>query len=533
VFRSIFFALLVVVSFTQPTFSAQTSPNVVIIFADDMGFSDLGCYGGEIQTPNLDRLAKGGLRFSQFYNTGRCWPSRASLMTGLYPHQSGKAMSFGEKAPRGYSGIIPQHFRMVPEVLAAAGYRSYHVGKWHLNKRGGKPLNETWPLARGYQHSYFVVSQNNFFNPYLLYDDTTKITRPGANGDYYITEAFTAKAVDYLKEHQTKSPDKPFFLYLAHTAPHFPLHALASDVARYRGKYREGWDVHRRRRYERLKKMGIVNCKFSPRDPDAKPWDSLSDEEQDEWDSRMATYAAMIHCLDRGVGDVLAQIEAMNATENTLVMFLSDNGSSAEYLVRGDGHREGAEPGAFDSYRCLEVGWSNASNSPFRFHKMWMHEGGIATPLICNWPGVIKQSGAITDQVGHIIDLFPTIMDAAGVKYPKMYDGKKTPILPGKSLLPIFKGKERAGHEFLFWEHVGNKALRQGDWKLVAEHQGDWELYNLKTDRSELENLADQKPKKLKSLVSTWQTYADSIGVVDWSSLPQSKSKPSADYRRK
>ena len=502
---------------------------MVLIMADDMGFSDLGCYGGEIDTPHLDRLAAGGLRFAQFYNTGRCWPTRASLLAGLYPHQTGRAMSFGPTAPRAYTGIIPPTCRMIPEVLAPVGYRSYHVGKWHLDS--GRGPNETWPLGRGFDRSYFLVTQNNYFSPRLVYDENEKITRPG--GDYYATEALSKRAVTYLERHAAGHSERPFFLYLAYTAPHFPLHALAEDVARFRGKYTAGWDVMREARYRRMRELGIVNCPLSPRDPDARAWDSLSDEEKDEWDARMATYAAMIHCVDRGVGYVVRQLEAMGALDDTLILFLSDNGSSAEYIVRGDGHQPGSPPGSRESYRCLEVGWSNVANAPLRMHKMWMHEGGIATPLIAHWPAEIEARGEITHQVGHVIDVLPTLVDVAGAAYPETFEGQRTTPLPGKSLAPILRGRKPEPREMLFWEHIGNKAVRQGDWKLVAEHGGPWELYDLGVDRSETNDLSAKHPEKVKELGELWAAYADRIGVVDWDTLPGSKRKPSPEYRRK
>jgi len=510
--------------------AADQRPNIVLIMADDMGYSDLGCFGGEIETPHLNALAKKGLRFSQFYNTGRCWPTRASLLTGLYPHQARKAMTFGPKAPPAYSGLVPNFCRMIPELLAEKGYRSYHIGKWHLNKPGREP-NETWPLGRGFGRSYFSVTQNNYFSPRLLYDEDQKIERPG--GDFYATRNFSTRAVEYLKQHARRYIDQPFFMYLAYTAPHFPLHALAEDVARFRGKYKDGWDRSRQARYRRLKEMGILNCELSPRDPDAKAWNSLSEKEQDEWDARMATYAAMIYRIDVGIGRVVEQLKSMSALDNTLILFLSDNGASAEYLVRGDGHKPGSAPGSAVSYRCLEVGWSNAANTPFRFHKIWVHEGGISTPLIAHWPQGIPSQGKITHDVGHVIDIMPTILDITGTIYPKTFHDEKTFPLPGRSLSPAFQGNRLEQHPFLFWEHVGNKAIRKGDWKLVAEHQGDWELYNLKVDRSELKNLAKTHPEKVRQLKQQWQQYADKIGVVDWDSLPQSRRKPSTNYRRK
>ncbi len=527
--------LLPVLYSKEKGFCAESTnrPNILIILADDMGFSDLGCYGGEIETPNIDALAENGLRFSQFYNTARCWPTRAALMTGRYQHQVGMAMNFGEKAPRAYTGIIPQAARMIPELLRPRGYRCYHVGKWHLNSRG-RMHNETWPLARGYDHSYFMFRQDNFFNPKMLFDDQTKIVRPGNDDvDYYVTTAFTNQAIRRLKEHSQQHSDKPFFMYLAHTAPHFPLHALAEDVARFRGKYRRGWDEIRKQRLARQKALGLLNCDLSPQDPVALKWDTLSETEKDEWDARMATHAAMIYRIDVGVGRIVDQLKQMNVMDNTLIFVLSDNGASAEYIVRGDGHQPGAAPGSRESYRCLEVSWSNASNTPFKEHKMWTYEGGISTPLIAHWPAGIKKPNRQTEHVGHVIDLLPTILDVADAEYPRTYQNNPTLSPTGLSFANLFINEKQKQHEFLFWEHTGNLALRSGDWKIVASEGQPWELYNLKQDRSELHNLASEKPKLMLDLVYRWQKYADKIGVVEWGTFPQSRRKHTPDYKKK
>ena len=505
-------------------------PNIVLILADDLGFSDLGCYGSEIETPALDRLAAGGLRFNQFYNTGRCWPTRASLMTGLYPHQSRMAMNFGEQAPPAYSGFVPPAARMIPELLAPRGYRSYHVGKWHLNSKGPKP-NDTWPLGRGFARSYALMDHDRYFSPKSHYEGNDALPSPA--DDFYVTDFMSDHAAKYLQQHAAAHADQPFFLYLAYTAPHFPLHARADDVARFRGKFRNGWDKLRAARHRRLQEQGLINCELSPRDPDAKEWASLSAAEQDEWDARMATYAAMIHALDRGVGQVVKQLEAMKVLDNTLILFLSDNGSSAEYLVRGDGHDPQAPPGSRATFRCLEVGWSNVANTPFRMHKMWAHEGGISTPLIAHWPARIKTRGTITPHIGHVIDILPTVLDITGASYPDTFDGQPITQPAGKSFAALFDGHDPPPCDFLFWEHIGNKALRQGDWKLVAEFRGEWELYNLQSDRSETKNLAAAQSGRVKQMASEWDAFAQKIGVVDWSTFPQSKAKPSAAYRMK
>ena len=517
---------------------AGDRPNFLVIMVDDMGFSDPGCYGGEIDTPNLDKLAAGGLRFTQFYNTARCWPSRAALLTGRYPHQAGHAMMYGQNAPRAYRGTTPEQGRFASEVLGQHGYRTYHVGKWHLHNRSAAKArkgtyaspqyNDSWPLGRGFHKSYCVKSQNNFFNPNQIFDEDKLIKRPGANGDYYITNAFTDRTIAYLQEHKQRHANEPFFLYLAHTAPHFPLHALPEDIARHKDRYRKGWDQIRSERLARQKQMGLLDCELSPRDEEAVAWDSLSDADKDKWATRMAIHAAMVYRIDVGIGRIVDQLRQMGSLDNTLILFLSDNGASAEYIVRGDGNDPNAPPGSGATYLCLEVGWSNASNTPFRQHKMWTHEGGVATPLIAHWPGGVKQGGELTDQVGHIIDVAPTLFDLAEVNA-----GSIKPAVTGRSLAPVLSGTRRKPHEFLFWEHTGNKAIRRADWKLVAENGKPWQLFNLKTDRSELHDLAMSKPDLVRTLLRQWQQYADETGVVEWNALPQSRRGPGGGYRKK
>lgn len=512
--------------------TAAEKPNVLLIMVDDMGFSDLGCYGGEVETPNLDKLAAGGLRFTQFYNPGRCWPTRISLLTGKYPHQAGHAMKFGPNAPRAYAGHTPDQGKFVSEALNEAGYRSYHVGKWHMDSNLIKgPPNPTHPLQRGFAHSYWILTQHNFFNPWRLQDDENIIQwpagkdNPAGDGKYYLTDDLTDRAIAQLREHAAGHADQPFFLYLAHTAPHFPLHALPEDIELHMdGRYAKGWDAIRAERHARMTKMGIVNCGLSTRDEESVPWDSLGAADQKKWETHMAIHAGMIHRVDLGVGRIVDHLRESGMLEGTLILFLSDNGASAEYLVRGDGHDPAAPPGSGASYLCLEVGWANASNTPFRQHKMWTHEGGISTPLIAHWPSKIAARGELSGQVGHVIDIMPTLCDLAGAQAPEG---------PGSSLAPVFAGEEREPPEFLHWEHTGNRAIRRGDWKLVAEHGGDWELYDLKTDRAETNDLSKKHPELVQLLLAKWTSYADEIGVVDWDSLPQSKASPSADYRKK
>lgn len=505
-------------------------PNIVVILADDMGFSDLGCYGSEIKTPHLDQLSKAGLRFSQFYNAGRCCPTRASLMTGLYPHQAGMGwMNRNDKRP-GYQGELNPQCVSIAEVLSSADYRCYHVGKWHLTYRM-REANENWPLGRGFHRAYGTGGGGNYFAPKPLYEDNQLIQPPKEN--YYITDAFSQRAVTYLTDHAQQNNKTPFFLYLAYTAPHFPLHALPADIAAYRDVYQIGWDKLRKQRHQKMTELGLINGPLSPRDPDAKAWDLLSKAEQAEWELRMAVYAAMVTSMDRGIGQVLKQIEQMGDTENTLVCFLSDNGASAEYIDRG--HQPGAVTGTRESFRCAEVGWANASNTPFRFHKMWMHEGGISTPLIVRWPAQIQQTGGWTRQTGHVIDLMATCVDVAQATYPVQKANQKVIPLAGQSLRATFLDPEKTEDRTLYWEHEGNKAVRQGNWKLVKQHKQNWELYHLNQDRSELNDLAQQQPKRVASLQEAWNTWAEHVGVLPWEQLPPPgyRKKGPGFYRKK
>jgi arylsulfatase len=510
--------------------AAARRPNIVVILADDLGFSDLGCYGSEVATPNLDRLAAGGLRFSQFYNCARCCPTRASLLTGLYPHQVGVGHMVQDLGRPAYRGDLSRTCLTIAEALRPAGYRTWMVGKWHLT-----PLTkgkDNWPLQRGFDKFFGLIgSVRSYFDPPTLTRDNEPIRAP-AKG-FYLTDALTDQAVAYLKEHG-KRPE-PFFLYLAYTAPHWPLHALPEDIARYKDKYRDGWDELRRRRHDRLIKLGLVDARWrlAPRDAEAPAWAGAANKEWQAW--RMAVYAAMIERLDRGVGRVLAELRKSGRAEDTLVLFLSDNGGCAEEIPaawRGVmfprqtrdgratrvGNAPAVRPGPDDTFQSYGLPWANASNTPFRRYKHWVHEGGIATPLIVHWPAVIKKPG-VSHEVGHVLDVLPTCLDAAGVAYPGALKGKKLLPPEGKSLLPIFQGKGRAGHEALFWEHEGNRAVRAGRWKLVARHGQGWELYDLEADRTELNDLAAKSPRRVKELAERYRRWAARCGVVPWDEL--------------
>lgn len=510
-------------------------PNIVLILADDLGFSDLGCYGSEIATPNLDRLAASGLRFTQFYNAARCCPTRAALLTGLYPHQAGVGHMLQDWKKPAYSAGLNESCATIAELLHGAGYRTYHIGKWHVGGVGAKSDARNHPINRGFDRAFGSGGGGNYFALRPLYLDR-QILQPDDN--FYATGAFTEHAVQFLDEHGRAHRDQPFFLHLCYTAPHFPLHAKLADIAKYRGKYREGWDALRARRYAKQKELGIVDPQWqlSPRDPVAKPWTEVAKADQDEWDQRMAVYAAMIDCMDQGIGRVLDAVRKIGAENNTLVLFLSDNGASAEFLDTwpnpARGHKPGSVTGTKESHRCLEVGWANAANTPFREHKMWVHEGGISTPLIAFWPAGVTAKGTLTRETGHVIDLMPTCLELAGVTYPDKFFGRTLTPLSGKSLVPALYGKP-LGERLLAWEHEGNRALRLGNWKLVAPYKGKWELYDLKRDRTERNNLAAQQADRVQELAQRWQSWADQVGVVAWEKLPGATYKPSLNYRKK
>ena len=466
-------------------------PNIVLIMADDLGYSDLGCYGGEIETPNLDSLADNGLRFTQFYNEGRSFPTRAAILTGYYAQQN----------PGKWGYLLPHH-------LDQAGYQSHHSGKWHIG-------NAQPPVAQGgFDRSYWTNDHDRHFSPETHYLDDKKLPPVEADSGYYSTSAIADYSIRFLKEHQRQYTDSPFFLYTAFIAPHFPLHAPQEDIDKYRDRYLEGWNALKRERYRRQKELGFDLGENSPFEyhvtapwswPEqwlkdsipgelryAKPWYQLTEKEKHLHATKMAIHAAMVDVIDREVGRILDQLRAMGEAENTLVIFLSDNGASAEQIIRGDGHDPNAPLGSAGSYRCLGPGFSTASNTPFRRHKFWTHEGGIATPFIAYWPNGIGDKGAFRHSMGHVIDLVPTFLDLAGIERLKERNGYQLPPIPGRSLVPLFEIDQKI-HQELYFNHRGNKALRQGKWKAVisSDIDGRWQLYNMEKDRAELNNLAD------------------------------------------
>jgi arylsulfatase len=489
---------------------AARRPNVLVVLADDLGYSDLGCYGGEIATPNLDRLAAGGLRFTQFYNTARCWPSRAALLSGYYAQQ----------VNRDPAALRPRWAALLPELLAGAGYRSYHSGKWHVD---GKVR------AGGFERSYLVVDQDRFFGPRNHQLDDEPLPQPRPDEGYYATVAIADHAVRWLGEHDARHKGEPFFLYLAFTSPHFPLQALPGDIDRYRARYRAGWDAVRAERWRRVRSLGLVAGGLS--DPEWRlapswnlpedelvrrvgpgelghiaPWHELTAEQQEFQSAKMAIHAAMVDRMDRELGRVLEALRGMGAFDDTLILFASDNGASAEQIIRGDGHDRSAPAGSAGSFLGLGPGWSTVANTPFRRHKSWTHEGGIATPFIVHWPAGIGPKGELRHAPAHLVDVAPTLLELTGTAPPTAWNGEPRPALPGRSLVPAFAADAAIAHDAFFFKHEGNRGLRMGDWKIVASGpKGPWELYDLAADRAETHDLAARRPEKVEELAAEWE----------------------------
>jgi len=505
----------------RQSFEIKERPNIVLIMADDMGYSDLGCYGSaRIQTPVLDNLAYQGLRFTQFYNDTKCCPTRASLLTGLYPHQAGVGGMASQHdrpppvAPGPYQGYLNNQCVTIAEVLKQAGYTTLMSGKWHVGEE-----RPHWPTDRGFEKYFGLISgAANYF-------DITKTKREGVvremalndkswyppQDSFYMTDAISEYAVSFLGEQKGRT--SPFFLYVAFTAPHCPLHAWEEDINKYRGKFSLGWDSLRKERYQKMKELRLVseNYSLSPRDPDVLPWQEI--EEKDEMELKMEVYAAQIDRMDQGIGKIINQLKEIGKDDNTLVMFLSDNGACAAGGLQGLDYRKNNIPcGREDSWMSYGRGWANASNTPFRLYKGDIHEGGICTPFIAWWPSKIKK-GTITRQPGYIIDIMQTCCDLAGTDFPDTFKGNKIIPAQGKSLVPIFMGKSREPHQYVYWEHFGNKGIRNGNWKLVAHHMQPWELYDLEADRTEASNQVDSYKEKVTHLDSLYEQWAIDAGV--------------------
>jgi len=515
-----------------PTLPAAERPNVIVILADDMGFSDLGCYGSEINTPNLDALAAGGMRFSQFYNSARCCPTRASLMTGLDPHQTGighMTEEPGEKIPPdrppAYQAYLNRSSVTIAEVLKDSGYATLMTGKWHL----GESQHDRLPLQRGFDKFYGCYSGATlYFTPkdprgISMGNEPDKELKSTTERPYYTTDAFTDHAIRFIGQENTSDPEKPFFLYLAYTAPHWPIQAHEEDIAKYRGKYKGGWDKLRQSRYEKQIRLGLIDPKWklSPRDERVPAWDSLEPAKQDEMDLRMAIYAAMVDRLDQNVGKLVSFLKEKQLFDNTLIMFLADNGACAENGILGN--LDVKDVAARNSVWNISYGtaWANASSTPFRLYKHFAHEGGSATPFFASWPVGIKKREGWFQQPGQIIDIMPTLVELSGAKYPQERDGKAITPMQGTSLVAALKGGDITRGKPLFMEHEGNGFLRDGDWKLVGRGVAPadgvkpdrWQLYNVKEDRTELNNLAKDMPEKVAELSKQWSGWAKSASV--------------------
>ena len=493
-------------------------PNVIVIMCDDMGFSDIGCYGSEIETPNLDKLAANGLRFTQFYNTARCCPTRASILTGLYSHQAGIGHMTADYGQPGYIGRLNKKCVTIAETLKPAGYRTFVTGKWHV----GAKEKDWWPLQRGFDRFYGVPEGGGFyFKPTagrsIVLDNEVIHTKDGSPvpEGWYSTDAWTDHGLEFVE--QAVKQKQPFFWYLAHNAPHWPLQATDKDIARYKGKYLKGWDALRAERHRRMIKMGIVtkNWPITPRDSQAPAWDELDDAKKEEMDLKMAIYAAQIDRVDQNIGKLVAKLKELGIFDNTLILFLADNGGCAEGGKFGFDRHKDKPIGTAESHSSYGLAWANASDTPFRRYKHWVHEGGIATPLIAHWPAVIKQRGKLTHQPGHVIDIMATCVDVARAEYPSEYKGNKITPMEGRSLVPAF-GNKSIERQAIYWEHEGNRAVRLGKWKLVSRHPGDWELYDLEADRTELNDLSEKYPEKLEGLKALYKSWAERCGVQPW-----------------
>lgn len=496
-----------------PPASSARPPDILIILADDLGYSDLGCYGGEIPTPNLDRLAAGGLRLTEFYNTARCWPSRAALLTG-YHAQAVRRDGFPGADFPGATGRRPAWAKLLPERLKVAGYRSYLSGKWHVDGQ---------PLGQGFDRAYTVDDHNRYFAPRERTLDG-KALPPPAQG-YYATTSIADHAIGFLREHAAIHGDKPLLGYVAFTAPHFPLQAPAEDVARHAKAYDLGWESVRAARHARQLELGLSPGKLAaverglggpyPAAPSAlaklgpgeldrtPPWESLGEAQRAFQSAKMAVHAAMVERMDREIGRLVGELRALGRLDNTLILFMSDNGASSELLVRGGGHDPAAPPGSAATFLCLGPGWASVANTPFRRHKSWVHEGGISTPLIAHWPAGMASRGVIRKGTGHLVDLAPTLLELAGLP-PRAAEGD--PPLHGRSLVRLITaGEEEPGSRRLWWFHEGNAAYRDGEWKIVRERGKPWSLHHIPTDRAEQVDLAAREPATLARLAEAWE----------------------------
>lgn len=557
-FRWLLAGLLCLPSFTR---AVDSPPNIILIMSDDVGYSDIGCYGGEIATPHLDALAQGGVRFTQFYNTARCCPTRAALLTGLYAHQAGIGHMVDGAGPKtgseAYSGELSRRAVTIAEALKSAGYVTYMTGKWHVTKKTkpeGDADRANWPRQRGFDRFYGTIhGAGSFFDPNTLVRDNAFIS-PYADSEYqprefYYTDAINDQAARFITEHQERSAGRPFFLYMAHTAAHWPMHAKEADIAKYKGKYDAGYDAIRSARLAKMKQLGLLDPRWQV-SPQAGDWSQV---ENKAWEARcMEVFAAMLDSMDQGIGRLVDTLKKNGQYENTLILYLQDNGGCAEGMGRNGPFKSRAEgptlpplakdflqpdmipkqtrdgfpmrqgtgvmPGAADTFIGYGRSWANVSNTPFREYKHWEHEGGISTPLIAHWPKGIasERHGQLEAQPAHLIDIMATCVDVAGASYPTESAGQKIQPMEGVSLAPAFAGKPIKRAQPIFWEHEGNRAIRSGAWKLVSKHPGGWELYDIAADRTEMHDLAARQPERVKEMSAQWDAWARRVGVMPW-----------------
>lgn len=544
-------------TFSQPKKVNTKKPNVIVILTDDMGFSDIGCFGSEIKTPNIDKLAANGISFTHFYNTSRCSPSRASLMTGLYPHQAGMGfLSNYNFDQEGYVDDLSKNAVTLAEVFKQAGYATYMSGKWHLDREKSIPNDRSnWPLQRGFDRFFgMLIGSGSFYDPGTLMSDNTFIA-PGK--DFYLTHAITDNIIRFIDENPK---EKPFFFYVAYTAAHWPLQAPESEIQKYKGVYDKGWDETRKLRFEKLKKLGIISNKavLTERGVDIPEW---KDEPMKDWQvRRMEVYAAMVDIMDQGIGKIISTLEKEGELDNTVIFYMHDNGGCAEtlnsneteipitdeqkkgkyfdkdsiflgkiptYTREGEFIRsgKGVMPGPANTWTTYGEEWANVSNTPFRLYKHFVHEGGIASPLIIHWPKGIKAKGELRTQLGHLIDIMATCIEIAGLEYPSNFNGNSIIPLEGKSLVPAFTNNS-INREFIFWEHEGNRAIRMGNWKLVSKtrkqkkftpaDENAWELFDMEEDPSEINNLAFKFPDKVKTMAALWEKEAQRTMAKPW-----------------
>lgn len=515
------------------------TPNIILIMADDMGFSDIGCYGGEIRTPNLDRLAQNGVRYSQFYNAARCCPTRASLLTGVYPHQAGMGwMTNADLGTPAYQGDLSKEVATIAEVLKGANYQTYMTGKWHVSNtrkdHGG--VMDNWPLQRGFDRYFGIVQGAGNYFKLPLYSGNRKYPSPD---NFYFTHAISDSSAMFIDEHFRQNPGNPMFLYVAYTSPHWPLHALQEDIEKYRGVYDEGWDAIREKRLRKQIEIGLWEKEISltPRDSQVPAWESLSKAEQEEFALRMAIYAAQIDAMDQGIGRIIRKLEENRQLDNTIIFFLADNGGCAEFI--SSGKSKDLTGDLADTWESYRINWANVSNTPFREYKHWIHEGGIRTPMIVHWPNGIDPSlkSNFIREYGHLTDIMATCVDLAGIDYPQTIGNRKIVPMQGTSLVPHF-AKESNHRSPIFWEHEANIGMRDGNWKLVAKTAENatfdpqkLELYNIAEDPTELHNLAAVYPTRRDSMYQAWEKWAGEVGVFPFDT--REYNVRSQEYKRK